>query len=301
LKALEDYSNLENEVMRAHSFINLYENTLLGNVSAEIALETIRKGISTEKNEILIRLLASEASSLFWTFLPEEKREAILPGFENQVWDLLLSDLPANIKKSLFSLYTGIAYSDTGKTKLYSLWNKSLEIKNLKLNPDNFTSLAMTLALYSHPKSEEILNQEKSRITNPDKLNRFDFLRPALSQNHADRDRLFESFKEASNREKESWVLDACEYIHHPLRQAESVKHVTLSLALLDEIQKTGDIFFPKRWITSTVGQYTSKDAADQVTNFLKENPSFNPILKNKILQGTDDLMRVQRISGIEN
>jgi aminopeptidase N len=72
-------------------------------------------------------------------------------------------------------------------------------------------------------------------------------------------------------------------------------------LALLDEIQKTGDIFFPKRWITSTIGQYTSKEAANQVTKFLKENPDFNPILKNKILQGTDDLMRVQKISGTDN
>jgi aminopeptidase N len=301
LMSLEDYSNLENEVMRAHSFINLYENTLLGNVSAEIALEAIRKGISTEKNEILIRLLSSEASSLFWTFLPEEKREAILPSFENQIWTLLQSDLPTNIKKSLFSLYSGIAYSETGKANLYSIWNKDLEIKNLKLNPDNFTGLAMTLALYGHAESEVILDQERSRISNPDKLDRFDFLRPALSQNMEDRDRLFESFKEASNREKESWVLDACEYIHHPLHQAESVKHVPLSLALLDEIQKTGDIFFPKRWITSTVGQHTSKEAANDVTNFLRENPDFNPILKNKILQGTDNLIRVQKISGGKN
>ncbi|WP_075349835.1 M1 family metallopeptidase [Algoriphagus marinus] len=301
LTSLENYPNLENEVMRAHSFINLYENTLLGNVPAEIALEIIRKGINTEKNEILIRLLASEASSLFWTFLPKENREAILSDFENQIWDLLQADLPTNIKKSLFSLYSRIAYSESGKTNLYSVWNKNLEIENLKLNPDNFTALAMNLALYGHTQSEEILDKERSRISNPDKLDRFDFLRPALSQNVEDRDRLFESFKEAANREKESWVLDACEYIHHPLHQAESVKHVPLSLALLDEIQKTGDIFFPKRWITSTVGQYTSKEAADEVTNFLRDNPNFNPILKNKILQGTDDLMRVQRISGIEN
>jgi aminopeptidase N len=72
-------------------------------------------------------------------------------------------------------------------------------------------------------------------------------------------------------------------------------------LALLDEIQKTGDIFFPKRWITSTIGRYTAKAASDQVTEFLKQNPNFNPILKNKILQGTDDLMRVQKMSGPGN
>lgn len=301
IKSMELYPNLENEVMRAHSYINLYENTLLGNVPAEAAFEAIRKGINAEKNEILIRLLSSEASSLFWTFLTKENRADILPGFENQLWDLLQSDLPSNIKKSLFSLYTGIAYSESGKINLYRIWHKDLAVENLKLNPDNITDLAMTLALYGHAESEKILDEERMRMTNPDKLKRFDFLRPALSQNENDRDQLFESFKEASNREKESWVLAACDYIHHPLHQETSIKLAPLSLALLDEIQKTGDIFFPKRWITSTIGQYTSKEAANQVTNFLKENPDFNPILKNKILQGTDDLIRVQKISGTDN
>lgn len=300
ISAMEKYPSLENEVMRAHSFINLYENTILGNVSAESALEIVRKGISSEKNEILIRLLSSEASSLFWTFLSRENRDGIQADFENQLWALLQSDLPPNIKKSLFSLYSGISYSESGKKNLYQVWHKDIEIKNLTLNPDNYTSLAMTLALYSHPESEKILDEERARITNPDKLNRFDFLRPALSQNEADRDQLFESFKYAANREKESWVLTACGYIHHPLHQNTSVKHVPLSLALLDEIQKTGDIFFPKRWISSTVGQYTSNEASGEVNNFLKANPDFNPILKNKILQATDDLMRVQKISSMK-
>jgi len=301
IKSLEAYANLDNEVMRAHSFINLYENTLLGIIPAGIALDNIRKGISTEKNEIVIRLLSSEARNLFWTFLPKDSRELILPDFENQIWDLLQTDLPTNIKKSLFALYREIAYSESGKTNLYELWSKNLEIENLKLNPDNFTDLAMTLALYGHSSSEEILAKERSSITNPDKLSRFDFLKPALSQKEEDRDRFFESFKEASNREKESWVLDACEYIHHPLHQSGSVKQVPLSLSLLDEIQKTGDIFFPKRWITSTIGQYTSKEAAKLVTDFLKDNPDFNPILKKKLLQGTDDLMRAQKVSIAKN
>ncbi|WP_296702597.1 M1 family aminopeptidase [Algoriphagus sp.] len=294
---INNFQSIDDEVMRAQSFINLYENTLLGNIPAKSALTSFRNGIQSEKNEILIRLLASEANSVFWTYLDKSDREAILPEFESQIWSLLLSELPSNIKKSLFSLYSGIAYSETGKKHLFDVWNKSLTIQDLNLNPDNYTSLAMTLAVYGHENSEQILIEERSRITNTDKLNRFDFLRPALSQNESERDALFESFKDAKNREKESWVLAACGYIHHPLHQDTSVKHVPLSLSLLDEIQKTGDIFFPKRWISATVGQYTSAKAAKDVQDFLEQNPDFNPILRNKILQATDDLMRFQKIN----
>lgn len=287
---------IENEVMRGHSYINIFENTLLGNLAPRQAFEIFRRGILVEKNEILAQLLSSELSTLFWKFLSESERESELTSLEEDLWQLLQNGLPINIKKSLFSVYSGIAYSESGKNRLYKVWNKELEIANLKLNPDNFTNLAMTLALYGHPEAEQILKEEKGRISNADKLARFEFLRPALSQDPAERDSLFISFREAANREKESWVLSACGYIHHPLNQESSVKHVTLALELMEEIQKTGDIFFPKGWVSNTVGQHTSKKAAADVNAFLNSRPDYNPVLKNKILQATDNLSRAQTL-----
>ena len=287
---------IKNEVMRGQSYINMFENTLLGNLATDQAFEIFREGILVEKNEILTQLLSSELSTIFWKFLSESERESKLPSLEDDLWQLLQNDLPVNIKKSLFSLYSGIAYSKSGQNRLYQVWNKDVEIANLKLNPDNFTNLAMTLALFGHPDAERILTKEKSRISNADKLARFEFLRPALSQDPSVRDSVFISFKDAANREKESWVLSACGYIHHPLNQKTSMKHVTLALELMEEIQKTGDIFFPKGWVSSSVGQHTSKEAADAVNSFLDSRPDYSPVLKNKILQATDNLSRTQTI-----
>lgn len=297
--SLSQITSLTDEVMRGQSYINLYENTLSGNIQPILAFETFQKGIAAEQNEILVRLISGELSSIFWNYLTEVQREKILPDLENQLWDQLQEDLPTNLKKTMFSLYSGIAYSQAGQERLYKVWKKDIEIKDLKLNPDNFTSLAMTLAVYGHPKSSEILAEERTRISNPDKLDRFDFLLPALSQNESERAEFFKSFRDASNREKESWVLSAAGYIHHPLHQASAIRHLPLALELLEDIQKTGDIFFPKRWVSVTVGQYSSSEAAKIVTEFLDQNPSYNPILKSKILQATDDLMRAQNISKI--
>lgn len=297
LNSLEQIQTLENEVMRGQFYINLFENTLAGKISPEQTFEVLRKGILEEKNEILARLISSEMNTLFWTFLTQEQRETQLPILEEQLWNLLQQDISTNMKKTIFSLYSGIAYNESGQNRLYQVWKKNIEIKDLKLNPDNFTSLAMTLAVYGHPKFDEILTEERTRVSNPDKLARFDFLQPALSQNKSDRDALFESFKQEKNREKESWVLSACGYIHHPLHQETAVKHLPLALDLLEEIQKTGDIFFPKRWVSVTAGQYSSPEAAKIVSSFLDSHPEYNPILKNKILQATDNLMRAQEIT----
>jgi aminopeptidase N len=256
----------------------------------------LRKGILTEKNEILAQLISNQVSSIFWKFLTDKERESQLATWEEELWQLLQQDLPTNLKKTVFSLYSGIAYNSSGQGRLYQVWSKEIELANLKLNPDTFTSLAMNLALFGHPNADRILAEERARITNADKLARFDFLVPSLSQDSSVRDSMFVSFKDAQNREKEAWVLSACGYIHHPLRQKESLKHVPLALELMEEIQRTGDIFFPKGWVSNTVGQYTSAEADRMVKVFLGERPDYNPILRNKILQATDNLSRAQVI-----
>jgi len=99
------------------------------------------------------------------------------------------------------------------------------------------------------------------------------------------------------NREKESWVQTALSNLHHPLRQKSGIKHFKSCLDILEEIQLTGDIFFPKRWLSSSVGRYNSKEAFEVLQRFFEENPNYNPILKMKLLQTTDNLIRAQEIN----
>ena len=61
-------------------------------------------------------------------------------------------------------------------------------------------------------------------------------------------------------------------------------------------MQLTGDIFFPKGWLSSSIGKYSSKEASKILTDFLEDNSDYNPILVKKLLQTTDDLTRAQKI-----
>ena len=98
------------------------------------------------------------------------------------------------------------------------------------------------------------------------------------------------------NREKESWVQTALNNMHHPLRQESSIKHLKSILEVLEEVQLTGDIFFPKGWLASSIGKYSSEEADLILEEFLAENSNYNPILLKKLQQTTDDLIRAQRI-----
>ncbi|MFL1013041.1 M1 family aminopeptidase [Flavisericum labens] len=296
-----DVSNLriidiKDEVARGYCYINLYENMLNGNVSPKVTLNELIKGFKFEDEDLIINLVSRKIGSVFWKYLSANDREKMLEPLETILKSRLNENLSPSIKKTVFYLYQSIAYSEGGKAFLYDIWNKTTKIDNLRLNENDYTGLATTLAIYNHEKAQEILNQAQNDITNTDRKERFKFLLPALSNSESIRDGFMKSLSKPENREKESWVLSALSYIHHPLRQDSAKKHLRFCLDLVEEIQRTGDIFFPKAWLDATIGRYSSEDAYQVLQEFLNDNPDFSPVLKNKLLQSTDGLYRAQKI-----
>jgi aminopeptidase N len=125
-----------------------------------------------------------------------------------------------------------------------------------------------------------------------------EFVLPALSDDPVTRDRFFSSLADVANRRREAWVLDGLRYLHHPLRAASAIKYIAPSLELLEEIQRTGDIFFPKRWIDGTLGGHRSADASAIVRAFLdRGSVSYPDRLRRIILSSADDLFRASQIA----
>ena len=63
-------------------------------------------------------------------------------------------------------------------------------------------------------------------------------------------------------------------------------------MELLQEIQITGDIFFPKQWLDAIMGGYNSEEAVEIIHQFLQTNPDYPENLKGKILQSADFIFR---------
>lgn len=288
----------KDDILRATTYVNCHENTLLGNISIHEALDTYLEGIKTEKNELILAMLCGKMRHLFWTYLSEKDRNTMQSAISNLLFARLQSKTTTkNIKKILFGTFKSVAYKGEALEKLYGIWNTSLKISDLSLNADDYTRIAKSLVLYNHTDAPKILSVAKSAITDPNKLKRFNFITPALSNDVKIREDFFKSFKKISNRTNENWVLQACAYIHHPLRQKESIRLVSLSLDLLEDIQQTSSIFFPKSWLSRTIGQYTSVEAYNILNTFLEDNPNLNPKLRLKVLQATHDLSKIQSMN----
>ena len=290
-----DINGIRNDVARGHSFINLYENMLLGKVSVIEALNTYIHALKHEKNELILNYICGRVNTIYWTFLTNQTREKYSKVSEI-LYTRLVDGGPDNIQKTLFSLLKNTSNHKSARDILYGIWERKIEIKNLNLNESDFTNLAMKLAIYMHPEATNILDKQLKAIFNKDKKERFLWLLPSLSSDENVRDNFMISLNKAENREKESWVGDALTNINHPLRHGASTKYLPQILNLLEEVQLTGDIFFPKRWLSNSVGHYSSSDALKHVDKFISLNKNYNSILLKKLLIVADNLKKAQTI-----
>lgn len=295
LSVFNQTDKISSPLVRASFYISAYENMLNQDfVKSARLLDYFTQQLQKETDELNLRLLTGYIGNIFWEFNTAQARKSLVSGLENKVWQALQKQDLSNNKKNLLKLYQNIFRSDEAYNRLYLIWKNQVTPEGIKLSEDDYTSLAFALKLRKNDLN--ILTEQLQRIKNPDRKKRFEFIMPALSADVKVRDQFFESLADHKNREKESNVLAALNYLHHPLQQATSVEYLQKSLDLLQEIQVTGDIFFPQSWLQATFGDYQSPEALKIVNDFLETHPNYPSKLKAKILQATDQLKRAQKI-----
>ena len=286
-----------NDVEKGSLLITIYENLLDGNINPTEYLNKLTPIIQTEENQLVLNLALGHLRSIYWNMIPDKERNQKAASLEELLWTTMLYQEESSRRKTFFNSYESIALSETGIEKIYAIWSKETKVEKLILSENDFIGLAGTLALKSPEKAAEIVEKQLTEIKNPDSRRRFEFIKPALSNDKTIRDAFFNSLALEENRQTESWVLGALGYLHHPLRTSDSEKYILPGLELLEEIQVTGDIFFPKRWLDTILGNYHSDEAISTVNTFLTEHPNYNAQLKMKILQSADMLKRTNSIA----
>ncbi|MBL6445595.1 ERAP1-like C-terminal domain-containing protein [Fulvivirga sp. 29W222] len=289
---IRNVDSIKDPVVRASIWINLYEASLRGHIKPDKLIDRAIESLPKEEETLITEYITGVIHTIYWKMLTEESRISLAPKLEGILLNMMLHATSVNLKSTYFNALKSIAISENGVLVLKKIWNEEMELDGLPLSEKDFTSLAYELAIREIDGVESLLQEQGNRITNPDRKKRFNFILPALSEDEAVRDAFFESLKEAKNRENEAWVLEALAYLHHPLRSQSSVKYIKPSLEMLQEIQLTGDIFFPKRWLDNTLVGHSSEKAVDEVRQFLYRHNDYPANLKNKVLQSADLLFK---------
>lgn len=288
------FSLINDPVSRAAAYISLYENVLDGKAIPPLQLlHFLSRQLQYETTELNLRLITGYLSSLYWEFISKENRLAVSDSLEHLIWNAMQRQATKNNRKILLECYENIFESQQAYDRLYNLWQHQVPPYDIVLNEDDYTSLALALALRSTDNAA-LLQQQLIRITDPARIDRFKIIMQAVSSDKNVRSIFFNGLADKQNRSNESAISTALAYLNHPLRQQTSIAFLKESLDMLEEIKRTGDIFFPDNWLRATFSNYQSQQAMQIITDFLSQHPRYNSVLKNKILQATDNLRRAQ-------
>ena len=293
---LANIDRLETALLRGATWVSLWDQLLEGRLAPEVFLQTAINSLASEQDELVVSRILSYTGSVFWNYLSEIERRDWSTTLENTLWSQVTSERSRSGRASFYSAYRNLALSREGLARLERLWRGDEEATDLPLSELDQITLAGNLAIRGIADAEALLSQQEERIENPDRLARFRFVRDSLSANPTLRNSFFESLKEEANRDREAWVIAGLSNIHHPLRAEESIGLISPALNMIEEIQQTGDIFFPGRWLDSTLQGHNSTAAAEIVRRFLDTTPNLSAQMRLKVLQSADGVFRAAQV-----
>ena len=271
---LAHWQEMTDDTARQSLLMLLYENYQHRLITDKEWINALLNGLKTEKNALIASTLCGYLSGPMQK-LKDEK-------LEETIWLWTEIHPIASCRLQLIRCLISNASAPQSIDKLYQLWEKQ---SHPMLNERDYMTMAYELALYNPEKYENILTTQRNRITNPDRLRQFDFISQAVTPETLQMDAFFQSLLKAENRRIEPWAASALAYLNHPLREKYAVKYIRPGLEVLQEVQRTGDIFFPKNWVSALLRNHKSKEAYQEVQAFFKAHPGYSPLLTNKILQ----------------
>ena len=278
---LAHWHETADDTARQSLLMLLYENYQHRLITDKEWMEALLNGLKTEKNALIASTLCGYLGGPIQK-LKDEK-------LEETIWEWSEKHPLASCRLQLMRCLISNASAPQSIDKLYRIWE---EQAHPMLNERDYMTMSYELALHYPEKYENIRDIQHERITNPDRLRQFDFIVQAVTPDTLQMDAFFQSLLKAENRRIEPWAASALSYLNHPLRQPYSVKYIRPGLEILQEVQRTGDIFFPKNWVSALLGNYKSKEAYQELQAFFEAHPDYPSLLKNKILQATWPLYR---------
>ena len=276
ISLLEDgYKSMPDEMNRYAVVLNLYENCLMGNIIPEALLPALLDFLKGETNELIASTLCSNIKALC-TLTGESQRHEL----EQQLFDLAQSHDLQSVRQTLLRQLATGATSPSVVEQLYDIWQQQ---GSSLLNGRDYTRLAYHLAIMLPDKWQSIIDTQSARLTTDDERSEFSFISRACNPDTLVQQQLFNSLLSVENRRVEPWARQMLALLNDPVRESFSNRYLLPGLDALEDIQRTGDIFFPGYWLANLLGGHRSPEARAMVQSWIDAHDSLNPALMNKL------------------
>ena len=282
---LENWHTLP-DTHRFAGMMYLYESYLSHQVDNKTAFMELSKGINRQDN-FLVRSTCMNYLLHILSNANKDEREL----FETKLWSLGLQFQDPAQRRQMLQGITQKAITPDVVSHIYEIW---LNGTDKTFNERDYMRMAYHLAIVKPNQWEKIIDTEKQRLTNADMIREFDFISRGCNPDAETQHQLFASLLQKENRNVEPYATALLSLLNDPLREPYNNRYILPGLEILEEIQRTGDIFFPLDWCQALLGSHRSEEAAQTVRQFLTQHPEYPIALRNKLLQAAFQLFLIE-------
>ena len=256
--------------------------------------DLVLRELLNEKDEQIIPSLTNRLERTIRAYVSD----AVAPRLRNTAESILWTGFndatrPFGVRKGLLDAFIAVAATDSGRVRLVRILSAD-SVAGEPLRDPTRWSVVDRLVVLDDPRAEPLLAAQIAHDTTADGRRRA-FTAGAARQSLAGKADYFNRFF-ADKTLNEDWASSS-------LGGFNAIEHADLTLQFLKPaldslpfIQQNRRIFFLGSWLGSFFGGHRSPDALAIVHRWLASHPDLPLDLRQKVLQGADELERTVRI-----
>ncbi|MCR5131898.1 MAG: aminopeptidase [Prevotella sp.] len=271
-------------VRRQAALMTIYENYLMGNTTTQWLFGTLLTYLAQEEQPLVAASVCNYLARALADISDDQRDFA-----EYSLMNLARQHSLPSVRQQLLRLLGGVARSRSIVDDLYKIWNAKSESL---LNDRDYTAMSYHLALMRPLEWQQILTTQRNRLKTDDERREFDYVSRACNPDEQVQQQLFNDLLKAENRRVEPWARRMLALLNDPTREPLSNRYLAPGLNALEDVQRTGDIFFPDDWLSGLLSGHRSDEAKSTVRTWISTHPTLSPALMNKLKDNAYWLLR---------
>ncbi|HEV2666747.1 MAG TPA: ERAP1-like C-terminal domain-containing protein, partial [Blastocatellia bacterium] len=253
----------------------------------------VLKALPAEADLELTQSLLDRAARAFERYLSAPEQSAIAPQIESLFFDRMMKAGDADLRITYFRGFRLAATTSGARGQLKDLLSGKTRAPGVEIKPLDRWRMVAALLARQDAEAESLLDAERKRDASDDGRKQA-YIAEAARADAATKRRYFDDY--LNNRATpEDWVEGSLAAFNTPSQTSLTLPYLKSALEALPQVKRERKIFFTLAWLNAFIGGHQSRQALDQVQEFLRAN-RLDHDLELKVLEVMDELERTVKI-----
>src|SRR5262245_43757514 len=234
----------------------------------------VLKTLPNETDLELAQSLLDRATRAFERYLSKSEQTAIAPQIESLCLERMMKAVEVDFRITYFRAFRSVATTTEARGRLKDLLSGKMPVSGVEIKPLDRWRIVAALLARQDAEAESLLDAERKRDTSDDGRKQA-YIAEAARADVSTKRRYFDDYLGVSPNGRavpEDWIEASLAVFNSTNQSSLTLPYLKPALEALPQVKRERKIFFTLAWLNAFIGGQRSREALDQVQEFLKAN-----------------------------